>query len=73
MFGDGPLLKETREEAKTRRLEDRVKFLGWVHPDDVKKEFQQSDILFLPSKSAGLPVVGVQALASGLALIVSDI
>jgi glycosyltransferase involved in cell wall biosynthesis len=73
MLGDGPLFKETKEEAKKHGLEDRVKFSGWVHPDDVKKEFQQSDILFLPSKSEGLPVVGVQALTSGLALIVSDI
>jgi glycosyltransferase involved in cell wall biosynthesis/uncharacterized membrane protein YbhN (UPF0104 family) len=73
MLGDGPLYKETKEEAKKHGLEDRVKFPGWVHPGDVKKEFQQSDILFLPSKSEGLPVVGVQALASGMAFVVSDI
>jgi glycosyltransferase involved in cell wall biosynthesis len=73
MLGDGPLYKETIEEINKYGLEDRIKIPGWVKPEEVKKEFQNSDILFLPSKSEGLPVVGVQALASGLALLVSDI
>jgi len=73
MLGDGPLYKETVGEIRKCGLEDRVKIPGWVKPEEVKKEFQNSDILFLPSKSEGLPVVGVQALASGLAFLVSDI
>jgi glycosyltransferase involved in cell wall biosynthesis len=73
MLGDGPLYKETIKEINKYGLEDRIKIPGWVKPEEVKKEFQNSDILFLPSKSEGLPVVGVQALASGLALLVSDI
>jgi len=73
MLGDGPLYKETIGEINKYRLEDRIKTPGWVKPEEVKKEFQNSDILFLPSKSEGLPVVGVQALASGLAFLVSDI
>lgn len=73
MLGDGPLFQETKKEANKHGLENRVEFPGWVHPDDVKKEFQRSDILFMPSLSEGLPVVGVQALASGLAFVVSDI
>jgi len=73
MLGDGPLYKETTGEINKYGLEDRIKTPGWVKPEEVKKEFQNSDILFLPSKSEGLPVVGVQALASGLAFLVSDI
>ena len=73
MLGDGPLYKETVGEIRKCGLEDRIKIPGWVKPEEVKKEFQNSDILFLPSKSEGLPVVGVQALASGLAFLVSDI
>ena len=73
MLGDGPLYKETVGKIRKYGLEDRIKIPGWVKPEEVKKEFQKSDILFLPSKSEGLPVVGVQALASGLAFLVSDI
>jgi glycosyltransferase involved in cell wall biosynthesis len=35
--------------------------------------FSRSDILFMPSISEGLPVVGVQALAKGLAIVASNI
>jgi glycosyltransferase involved in cell wall biosynthesis len=35
--------------------------------------FNHSDILFMPSLSEGLPVVGVQALAMGLGIVASKI
>jgi len=35
--------------------------------------FDQSDILFMPSLSEGLPVVGVEALAKGLAIVASQV
>jgi glycosyltransferase involved in cell wall biosynthesis len=44
---------------------------GWVAPQDVLSWYAKSDILLLPSRSEGLPVVGVQALAMGLALALS--
>ena len=73
MLGDGLLFQETKEAVQEFSMENRVRQPGWVTPEEVKKEFQRSDILFMPSLSEGLPVVGVQALASGLALLVSDI
>jgi glycosyltransferase involved in cell wall biosynthesis len=39
----------------------------------VLKWFDRSDILFMPSRSEGLPVVGVQALAKGLAIVASQV
>lgn len=73
MMGDGALFDETNFEVDKHGLNDRVTLTGWVSPEEVKREFQNSDILFMPSLSEGLPVVGVQALASGLAFVVSDI
>jgi glycosyltransferase involved in cell wall biosynthesis len=35
--------------------------------------FDKSDILFMPSLSEGLPVVGVEALAKGLAIVASQV
>ncbi|RJP48020.1 MAG: glycosyltransferase family 4 protein [Anaerolineaceae bacterium] len=70
MLGDGALLEETRAEIARLGLVDRVHLPGWVTPQNVLVEFARSDILFMPSRAEGLPVVGVQALASGLALIV---
>jgi len=73
MMGDGKLFKTVQQEIKSHMLEDRITLTGWVSPEQVRKTFQSSDILFMPSASEGLPIVGVQALAAGLALVVSDI
>lgn len=70
MLGNGAMLEETRAEAERLGIANRFKFPGWVETSDVLTEFSRSDILFMPSRVEGLPVVGVQALACGLALVV---
>ena len=70
LLGDGPLFEPVRREIESLGLTDRFHLPGWVAPEQVITEFQRSDILFMPSRSEGLPVVGVQALACGLALVV---
>jgi len=70
--GDGELLEPLRVQARRAGLEARLHFPGWVTPEQVLGYFAQSDILILPSRSEGLSVVGVQALAMGLALVLSD-
>ena len=72
-LGDGPLLEPTRREIESFGLTDRFHLPGWVTPENVLTEFKRSDILFMPSRSEGLPVVGVQALACGLALVVGRV
>ncbi|MBC8508575.1 MAG: glycosyltransferase family 4 protein [Anaerolineales bacterium] len=73
MVGDGPLRPEIEAEIERHGLNDRFTLTGWVSPDDVIEWFRKSDILFMPSLSEGLPVVGVQALAMGLAVVASRI
>ena len=72
MLGDGPLRSEVEKEIAHHQLGDRITLQGWVDPEVVLAEFARSDILFMPSRSEGLPVVGVQALASGLAIVAGD-
>jgi glycosyltransferase involved in cell wall biosynthesis len=73
MLGDGPLMGEVQQAIEDHGLQERFSLPGWVTPEDVLDWFDKSDILFMPSLSEGLPVAGVQALAKGLALVVSDI
>jgi len=73
LVGDGPQRAEVRSEIARQGLEGRVSLPGWVSPDEVLRAMRQADILLMPSLSEGMPVVGVQALAMGLALVVSDI
>ena len=72
-LGDGPLRKDVEAEIARQNLQDRFSLLGWVTPDEVIEWFAKSEILFMPSLSEGLPVVGVQALSMGLAMVVSNI
>ena len=69
MIGDGPLMQDVKRAVAELDLEDRFQFTGWIDPQDVLNWFDKSDILFMPSRSEGLPVIGVQALAKGLAIV----
>ena len=69
MIGDGPLMGEVQLTIARHGLQDRFSLPGWVTPEEVLAYFASSDLLFLPSLSEGLPVVGVQGLAMGLAIV----
>jgi L-malate glycosyltransferase len=73
MIGDGPLMQDVRRTIAELGLMDRFQLPGWIDPQDVLNWFDKSDILFMPSRSEGLPVVGVQALAKGLAIVASRV
>ena len=73
MIGDGPLMSDVKKSIADFRLEDRFTLTGWVTPEEVMKWFDKSDILFMPSLSEGLPLVGVQALAKGLAIVATRV
>lgn len=73
MIGDGPLMEDVRCAINEYGLQDRFQLTGWIQPQDVLNWFDKSDILFMPSRSEGLPVAGVQALAKGLAIVASQV
>jgi len=73
MMGDGPLLEQTKAAVSENGLGDRFIFTGWITPQEVLANFDEGDILFMPSRSEGLPVVGVQALAKGLAVVAGKV
>ncbi len=60
-----------RSRVQRRGLTDRVRFLGWV--DDPRPVLAESDCLVLPSDKEGLPYSVLEALATGLYLIVTDV
>jgi L-malate glycosyltransferase len=73
LIGDGPLRPAVEAEIERSGLQNRIQLKGWVTPQEVLDWFRRSDILFMPSRSEGLPVTGVQGLAMGLAMVVSNI
>ena len=70
LAGQGPLMEEMKEKVKILGIEDNVKFLG--QRNDINELYQAFDVFCLPSLYEGLPVVGVEAQATGLLCIFSD-
>ena len=73
MIGDGPLLSDVKSEAARLGLEDRIDFQGWASAEEVSVAMGKSDMLLIPSLSEGLPMVAVEAMAHGLAIVGSRI
>lgn len=78
MVGDGPLLEELRDISSQLGLDKQVRFMGNQSTNSVKKLMQASDVVIVPSVTSdsgekeGLPVVIMEAMASGIAVIASD-
>ncbi len=70
LAGEGPLLENIKEKVKQLNLLDSVRFLGVRN--DISEIMQGTDIFLLPSLYEGLPVVGVEAQASGALCILSN-
>jgi len=70
LVGQGPLKEIIEEKVLQLGLKDYVMFLG--QRNDTNKLYQAMDIFVLPSLYEGLPVVGVEAQASGLLCILSS-
>ena len=70
LVGQGPKVEEIKEKVNNLNLSDSVVFLG--QREDANELYQAFDIFLLPSLYEGLPVVGVEAQASGLLCLLSD-
>ena len=70
LVGEGVLFDEIRAKAARLGLEKDVIFYG--ASNGVGKLMQAMDLLALPSRFEGLPVVGVEAQAAGLPVLFSD-
>ena len=73
LVGDGPLREEVEAEIERLGLQDRIACPGWVEPDQVIEAMRGGDLLFMPSRSEGLPMVGLQALSMGLAIVAGEV
>jgi glycosyltransferase involved in cell wall biosynthesis len=73
IIGEGPLGPGLRAEMERLGLTNRVTFHGWLAGERVAEIMAGSDILLMTSLHEGLPMVGVEALQHGLAVIGSAI
>ncbi len=69
--GSGPCLSALQLQARRAGIENQVVFLGPV--DDVPKLFRCTDLFVCASRSEGFPNVVLEAMASGVFVVATDI
>jgi len=72
-FAGGGDVAGYQAQAKALGLSDWVHFSGWVGQADVARLMAAADVLVLPSYDEGLPLVILEALANGVAVVCSPV
>jgi glycosyltransferase involved in cell wall biosynthesis len=70
--GEGSQRKELEQEAAQLKIQDRVKFLGFVNQSQLPALYTGADVLVLPSDYEPFAVVVNEAMCCGCPAIVSD-
>lgn len=71
LAGSGPELEPIRSLISQYRLEKRVRMLG--ERNDVSKLLQIADVFLLTSKSEGIPLTILEAFASGVPVVATNV
>ena len=71
IVGDGPYRQELERIAAENHLSDLVTFVGQKNKAELPVYYQAADIFILPSKKEGMPNVVLEAMASGLPIVMT--
>ena len=72
LAGDGDI-SGYQAKANALGLEKKVRFTGWVGQGEVAELMAQADVLVLPSYDEGLPLVILEALGNGVAVVCTPV
>ena len=73
IIGDGPEMDNLKLEIKNWKLENKVKLLGHVPNKEIVQYLQASSVFIMPSREEGSPHVLLEAMASGVPFVASDV
>lgn len=71
LIGDGPLINDCKNKCHSLGIDNHVTFLGLR--TDVHDLLSTSDCFILPSKYEGMPISLIEAMGTGLPVIVTDV
>jgi len=66
LAGDGPDRDSLEQQAQRLAIEDRVVFAGWKNQEELRELYLASDVGVLSSFAEGVPVVLMEAMATGV-------
>lgn len=72
LVGTGDAEDALKSLASELRIQDRVHFVGFVPREEMPRVYRQADIFVLPSQSEGMSIALLEAMSSGLPVIVTD-
>jgi glycosyltransferase involved in cell wall biosynthesis len=70
--GDGPERVRLEKHVQAAGLAENVKFIGFQQPRDLPRWYSVADLFVLPSRTEPWGVVVLEALASGVPVVVTD-
>ena len=71
MIGNGPEYESVKQRITNLRLEDKIYLPGFV--EDNKPFLKVTDLLIIPSRIEGIPIILMEALSLGVPVIASQI
>ena len=73
VVGDGPMREKLEQQTAALGLAQRTEFLGLRPRDEVPELYRRGDVFCLPSSSEGMANVILEALATGLPVITTQV
>ncbi|MBP1923632.1 glycosyltransferase involved in cell wall biosynthesis [Halorubrum alkaliphilum] len=73
LCGDGALREDLEAQVEELGIGEAVTFLGHVPYDEMPKVYRSGKVLVLPSRAEGVPRTVLEAMASGLEIVMSDL
>jgi glycosyltransferase involved in cell wall biosynthesis len=73
MVGDGPQKAELMRLADSVGIKTRIKWYGWVAKEELRRIYNRSDCLIMPSLYEGMSNAILEAMACGLPVIASSV
>jgi glycosyltransferase involved in cell wall biosynthesis len=73
IVGDGPMRTALVNQVRELRIEDRVTFTGMQNTEQISYWLQLSDVFTLVSSREGLPVSLIEAMATAMPSVVTDL
>jgi glycosyltransferase involved in cell wall biosynthesis len=71
--GEGNASAEARALVAQHSLSEVVRFRGWLRDRQLLQALNEADVLVLPSWAEGLPNAMIEAMAAGLAVVVTSV
>jgi glycosyltransferase involved in cell wall biosynthesis len=73
LVGAGPDRERVERAVTLLGLQDRITLTGALNQEEVREQFENADIFVLPSLAEGIPVVLMEAMASGVPCVTTPV